>query len=77
MLVLSRKPGQQIMIGKDVILKVVDVQGENVRIAIEAPKDIKIYRGEIYKAIVEENKQAISNIADIDLTKVLLEKEAE
>lgn len=77
MLVLSRKPGQQIMIGKDVILKVVDVQGENVRIAIEAPKDIKIYRGEIYKAIVEENKQAISNIADIDLTKVLLEKETE
>ena len=77
MLVLSRKPGQQIMIGKDVILKVVDVQGENVRSAIEAPKDIKIYRGEIYKAIVEENKQAISNIADIDLTKVLLEKETE
>ena len=77
MLVLSRKPGQQIMIGKDVILKVVDVQGENVRIAIEAPKDIKIYRGEIYKAIVEENKQAISNIADIDLTKVVLKKEAE
>lgn len=77
MLVLSRKPGQQIMIGKDVILKVVDVQGENVRIAIEAPKDIKIYRGEIYKAIVEENKQAISNIADIDLTKVVLKKETE
>ena len=70
MLVLSRKPGQQIMIGKDVILKVVDVQGENVRIAIEAPKDIKIYRGEIYKAIVEENKQAINNVAKVDLSNI-------
>ena len=70
MLVLSRKPGQQIMIGKDIILKVVDVQGENVRIAIEAPKDIKIYRGEIYKAIVEENKQAINNVAAVDLSNI-------
>ena len=60
MLVLSRKIGQQIMIGQDITIKIVDVQGENVRIAIEAPKEIKIYRGEIYKAIVEENKQAIN-----------------
>ena len=47
MLVLSRKIGQQIMIGQDITIKIVDVQGENVRIAIEAPKEIKIYRGEI------------------------------
>lgn len=70
MLVLSRKIGQQIMIGQDIIIKIVDVQGENVRIAIEAPKEIKIYRGEIYKAIVEENKQAINNVAAVDLSNI-------
>ena len=70
MLVLSRKIGQQIMIGQDITIKIVDVQGENLRIAIEAPKEIKIYRGEIYKAIVEENKQAINNVAAVDLSNI-------
>ena len=70
MLVLSRKIGQQIMIGQNITIKIVDVQGENVRIAIEAPKEIKIYRGEIYKAIVEENKQAINNVAAVDLSNI-------
>ena len=70
MLVLSRKIGQHIMIGQDITIKIVDVQGENVRIAIEAPKEIKIYRGEIYKAIVEENKQAINNVAKVDLSNI-------
>ena len=70
MLVISRKIGQQIMIGQDITIKIVDVQGENVRIAIEAPKEIKIYRGEIYKAIVEENKQAINNVAAVDLSNI-------
>ena len=70
MLVLSRKIGQQIMIGQDITIKIVDVQCENVRIAIEAPKEIKIYRGEIYKAIVEENKQAINNVVAVDLSNI-------
>ena len=58
MLVLTRKPRQQIMIGDDIIVNVVDVQGDNVRIAIDAPREVKIYRGEIYYAIQEENRQA-------------------
>ncbi len=58
MLVLTRKPRQQIMIGDDIVINVVDVQGDNVRIAIEAPREVKIYRGEIYRAIQEENRQA-------------------
>ena len=57
MLVLTRKPRQQIMIGDDIIVNVVDVQGDNVRIAIDAPREVKIYRGEIYYAIQEENRQ--------------------
>ncbi|MCR5559277.1 carbon storage regulator CsrA [Schwartzia sp. (in: firmicutes)] len=69
MLVLTRKPRQQIMIGDSIVVNVVEVQGDNVRIAIEAPRDIKIYRGEIYRAIQEENRKAAMP-ADFDLSKL-------
>jgi len=72
MLVLTRKPRQQIMIGDDIVINVVEVQGDNVRIAIEAPRSVKIYRGEIYRAIQEENKNAAAvPTAEIDLSSVL------
>lgn len=75
MLALTRKPGQQIMIGDDIIIHVVDVQGDNVRLGIEAPKSIKIYRSELYQAIVEENKKAVaSSHENVDLTDVLKNK---
>ena len=75
MLALTRKPGQQIMIGDDIIIHVVDVQGDNVRLGIEAPKAIKIYRSELYQAIVEENKKAVaSSHENVDLTDVLKHK---
>lgn len=70
MLVLTRKPGQQIMIGDSIVLNVVEVQGDNVRIAIEAPREIKIYRGEIYKAIKEENQKAASQLSGLDLSEL-------
>ncbi len=62
MLVLTRKPKQQIMVGDDIVINIVEVQGDNVRIAIDAPRSIKIYRGEIYHAIQEENKQAAAPV---------------
>ena len=71
MLVLTRKPKQQIMIGDNIIINVVEVQGENVRIAIEAPREIKIYRGEIYRAIQEENQKAAAQLGNIDLSKAM------
>lgn len=71
MLVLTRKPGQQIMIGDDILINVVEVQGDNVRIAIDAPRKIKIYRGEIYKAIVSENKAAAMKPGEVNLGEAL------
>jgi len=71
MLVLTRKPRQQIMIGDNVVINIVEVQGDNVRIAIDAPRDIKIYRGEIYRAIQEENKKAALNTGEIDFSQIL------
>ena len=53
MLVLSRKNRQSIVIGDDIVVKVVEIKGDSVRLAIDAPTDISIYRGEIYQAIME------------------------
>jgi carbon storage regulator len=47
MLIITRRPGQRVMVGDDVIIAVVDVKGANVRIGIEAPKDVPIYREEV------------------------------
>jgi len=73
MLALTRKPGQRIVIGDNIVVTVVDIKGENIRLAIDAPREIKIYRGEIYDDIVAENKQAAvpMNIADMDILNTL------
>ncbi|MGE6231043.1 carbon storage regulator CsrA [Paenibacillus chitinolyticus] len=59
MLILSRLKGEKIIIGQDIVLTVLDVAGDQVRIGIEAPKDIPIHREEIYKAIQAENQEAV------------------
>ena len=58
MLVLTRKLGETIVIGDDIVIKVVDIHGKQIRLGIEAPTEIKIFRGEIYERIQEENKKA-------------------
>lgn len=71
MLVLTRRPKQQIMIGDDVVINIVEVNGENVRIAIDAPRSVKVYRGEVYKVIKEENRKAAAPTDAIDLSTAL------
>ncbi len=61
MLVLSRKKDQAIMIGDNIELTIIDVQGDQVRIGINAPKNVSIYRKELFLEIQEENKRAASN----------------
>ncbi|TCS79638.1 carbon storage regulator CsrA [Pectinatus cerevisiiphilus] len=74
MLVLTRRPGQYITIGDNIVIHISDVQGANVRLAIDAPRDIKIYRGEIYEAILEENKKSAAQTPDADLSKIMKDK---
>ena len=71
MLALTRKVGERIVIGDNVVITIVNIQGENIRVAIDAPKDIKIYRGELYDSIVQENKQAavLSPVGKLDILK--------
>ena len=49
-------------------MNIVEVQGDNVRIAIDAPRSVKIYRGEIYRAIQEENQRAAESPQNFDLS---------
>lgn len=58
MLVLTRKSEESIMIGNDIVVKVLKVQGNQVHIGISAPNKVKVYRHEIYEQIVNENRQA-------------------
>jgi carbon storage regulator len=58
MLVLTRKPGQSIMIGDGVEVQVLSVAGEKVRLGITAPRDVSIFRNEVYDRI--ENESASS-----------------
>ncbi len=58
MLVLTRRLGETIVIGDDITIKIVDIHGKQIRIGIEAPKEISVYRGEIYDRIMQENKAA-------------------
>jgi carbon storage regulator len=59
MLILSRKKGEAIQIGDGIEIRVVSIQGDQVKIGIDAPKSVEVFRKEIYDQIQEENKQAV------------------
>ena len=58
MLVLTRKLGESIAIDDHIKIRVVQIKGKQVRLGIEAPKDTKIHREEVYLAIQEQNKES-------------------
>jgi carbon storage regulator len=55
MLILTRKLGEQIAIGDDIRITLLDIKGKHVRIGIEAPVGVSVHRGEVYQLIQEEN----------------------
>ena len=66
MLVLARKVGQSIVINDNVEILVIEVRGEQVRLGIEAPRNIPVYRKELLEQIREENLSAAGG-ADADV----------
>jgi len=60
MLILSRKPGESIVIDGRIHVKVVRVEGDVVKIGIEAPSDIPVHREEVYQEIQRSNQQALT-----------------
>ena len=61
MLVLTRKPGQSIMIGEGIEVQVLSVSGEKVRLGITAPRDVTIFRDEVLERIQDQERAALSN----------------
>ncbi|MEK5506635.1 MULTISPECIES: carbon storage regulator CsrA [unclassified Paenibacillus] len=59
MLVLTRKKGESIVIQNDIVITVLSVEGDTVKIGISAPKDIDIYRKEVFDAIQQNNQIAV------------------
>ena len=60
MLLLSRKTDQQIKIGDDITLTIIEIRGDQVKIGVEAPKSIKVFRQEVFSAIKSENTAALN-----------------
>ena len=63
MLALTRKKGEALMINNNVEITILEVRGDQVKIGIDAPKDVPIYRKEVYLQIQEENKASFSTEA--------------
>ena len=69
MLVLTRKSNQSIMIGDDIEVSVLAIVGEKVRIGIQAPRDVPVFRKEVYLEIQDERRDAIKPheiVAEVD-----------
>ena len=67
MLALARKVNQSIVIGNDIEVTILEIKGDQIKIGINAPKNVPIYRKEIYAQIQEENKSAVQ---EVDLEKI-------
>ncbi len=76
MLILTRKTGQSIIIGEQIVVRVISIDGKAVRLGIEAPGELPVYRLEIYLAICEENLRSLHSAKKLDrLQQLGLEKE--
>jgi carbon storage regulator len=65
LLVLTRKTTESIQIGHDIEITILSISGDQVKIGINAPKDVEIHRKEIYLSIQNENNQAILSSLDV------------
>ena len=58
MLIITRRPGEKVMVGEDIVVHVMEIVGNSVRVGIEAPRSVPVYREEIWNAVREENRAA-------------------
>jgi len=60
MLVLTRKPGEAVRIGMNLVITIKEIRGKQVRLGIEAPPSIPVYREEIYESVMQSNREALA-----------------
>lgn len=73
MLALSRKNNESIMIGNDIEITILEIKGDQVKIGINAPKSVPIYRKELYVQIQQSNKEAAQTEVSEDVIKKLFQ----
>ncbi len=61
MLVLTRKIGESLVVGDDVVIRVLDIKADVVRIGVEAPRHVKVHRQEVYEAVRAANQAAAAS----------------
>ena len=71
MLALTRKKNESIVIGNNITITILDIKGDQVKIGVEAPKEVPVYRQEVYVQIQEANRAAAKN-EGMDALKALL-----
>ena len=72
MLALSRKENEAIVLGNDIEITILEIKGEQVKIGIAAPKNVPVYRKELYVQIKDANKEAIEQANVVETLKGLL-----
>jgi carbon storage regulator len=65
MLVLTRRAGESVMIGDDVVITVLEARGDVIRLGIQAPKDVRVHREEVYRELQAANRAAASPADDV------------
>ena len=58
MLIITRRPGEKIVLGDDVVVTVLEISGQTARLGIAAPKELPVYREEIWESVKAENRAA-------------------
>lgn len=61
MLILSRRPGESIVVGNDVVVTVLEVRGDQIRIGIDAPRNVQVHREEVFRQLEAANTSAASS----------------
>lgn len=65
MLILTRKLNEKVVIGDGIVVSVVELRGDQVKLGIEAPRSVKVFRQEVYEAIQEENRRAAGSAMEL------------
>ncbi|GMB01692.1 carbon storage regulator CsrA [Pelosinus sp. IPA-1] len=66
MLILSRKKNEVLRIGNDILLTVIDIQGDQVRLGITAPREVQILRQELYEAVKDSNARSAQTVQNTE-----------
>ncbi|MDD6330934.1 MAG: carbon storage regulator CsrA [Clostridium sp.] len=72
MLALSRKQNEAIVVGNDIEITILEIKGDQVKIGIQAPKSVPVYRKELYMQIKDANQEAIKQAGTLENLKNLL-----